>query len=201
MPGRLSFALRGLEFDVRMPQGIAHVKSKLVGRPNVYNILAAVGTTAAVGIPIEAIEQGLQTLSGVPGRFELVSSTRDDITVVVDYAHTDHALRRRGCCARGAGRAPREVAGWVSALRLTVGWLAAAVAGRIVSGDPEQVVGNVVTDSRSLLADDFFVALRGPRFDGHAFVDEAIARGASGALVGLGAGQRAGLEKRPLPAR
>jgi UDP-N-acetylmuramoyl-tripeptide--D-alanyl-D-alanine ligase len=77
----------------------------------------------------------------------------------------------------------------VSALRLTVGWLAAAVAGRIVSGDPDQVVGNVVTDSRSLEAGDFFVALRGPRFDGHAFVDEVIARGAVGVLIdGIGRG-------------
>ena len=92
-PGPLSFALRGLEFDVRMPQGIAHVTSKLVGRPNVYNILAAAGTTAAMGIPIKAIEQGLQRISDVPGRFEVVSSTGDDITVVVDYAHTDDALR------------------------------------------------------------------------------------------------------------
>jgi UDP-N-acetylmuramoyl-tripeptide--D-alanyl-D-alanine ligase len=88
----------------------------------------------------------------------------------------------------------------VSALRLTVGWLAAAVAGRIVSGDPERVVGNVVTDSRSLEAGDFFVALRGPRFDGHTFVDEAIARGASGALVGGGRGvtpSQAGREGPP----
>ena len=78
----------------------------------------------------------------------------------------------------------------MSALRLTVGWLAAAVAGRIVSGDPDQVVGNVVTDSRSLEAGDFFVALRGPRFDGHAFVDDVIARGAKGALIdGVGRGR------------
>ena len=68
----------------------------------------------------------------------------------------------------------------MSALRLTVGWLAAAVAGRIASGDPEQLVGGIVTDSRSLQAGDFFVALRGPHFDGHAFVEEAIATGPSG---------------------
>jgi UDP-N-acetylmuramoyl-tripeptide--D-alanyl-D-alanine ligase len=66
---------------------------------------------------------------------------------------------------------------------MTVGWLAAAVAGRIASGNPEQAVGSVATDSRSLQAGDFFVALKGPRFDGHAFVSEAIARGAIGALV------------------
>ena len=66
---------------------------------------------------------------------------------------------------------------------MTVGWLAAAVAGRIVSGDPDQVVGNIVTDSRSLQPGDFFIALRGARFDGHDFVDEALRRRALGALV------------------
>jgi len=66
---------------------------------------------------------------------------------------------------------------------MTVGWLAAAVAGRIVSGDPDQVVGNIATDSRALQAGDFFIALRGARFDGHAFVDEAFERGALGVLV------------------
>src|SRR5215475_10602765 len=71
----------------------------------------------------------------------------------------------------------------MSALLMTVGWLAAAVAGRIVSGDPDQGVGNITTDSRSLEAGDFFIALRGARFDGHAFVDEAFERGALGAIV------------------
>ena len=92
-PGPLAFGLEGLAFDVRLPQGVAHVKSKLVGKPNVYNILAAAGTTAALGVPIKAIEQGLETLAGVPGRFEVASSPIDDITVIVDYAHTDDALR------------------------------------------------------------------------------------------------------------
>jgi len=92
-PGPLSFAFDGLTFDVRMPQGVTHVTSKLVGRPNVYNILAAVATAAALGVGVDAIEEGLHSLAGVPGRFELVSSVGDDITVVVDYAHTDDALR------------------------------------------------------------------------------------------------------------
>jgi UDP-N-acetylmuramoyl-tripeptide--D-alanyl-D-alanine ligase len=69
---------------------------------------------------------------------------------------------------------------------MTVGWLAAAVAGRIVSGDPDQVVGNIVTDSRSLRAGDFFIALRGARFDGHQYVDAAFERGAMGAIVEAG---------------
>src|SRR6186997_1448411 len=82
----------------------------------------------------------------------------------------------------------------MSALLMTVGWLAAAVAGRIVSGDPDQVVGNIVTDSRSLQAGDFFIALRGARFDGHQYVDEAFERGAMGAIVE--AGRQADLKAR-----
>jgi len=92
-PGPVKYDLAGLDFDVRMPQGTARVQSKLVGKPNVYNILAAAGTAAALALPIKTIEQGVQKLAGVPGRFELASTSSDDITVVVDYAHTDDALR------------------------------------------------------------------------------------------------------------
>jgi UDP-N-acetylmuramoyl-L-alanyl-D-glutamate--2,6-diaminopimelate ligase len=92
-PGPLSFSLDGLTFDVRTPRGTLHVRSKLVGRPNVYNILAAISTAVALGLPFDAIERGLYALDGVRGRFELVSSPNDEVTVVVDYAHTDDALR------------------------------------------------------------------------------------------------------------
>jgi len=92
-PGPLSYSLAGLEFDARTPHGTVHVRSRLVGKPNVYNILAAIGTTLELGVPIEAVEEGLRRLPGVPGRFEVVSGPADDVTVVVDYAHTDDALR------------------------------------------------------------------------------------------------------------
>jgi len=65
----------------------------LVGRPNVYNILSAVSTATALGISFDAIERGISSLEGVPGRFQVVSGSKDDVTVVVDYAHTDDALR------------------------------------------------------------------------------------------------------------
>ena len=92
-PGPLSFSLDGLDFDVRTPHGTLHVRSKLVGRPNVYNILAAVSAGTALGLPFDAIERGLNALDGVPGRFQLASGDGDDVTVIVDYAHTDDALR------------------------------------------------------------------------------------------------------------
>jgi UDP-N-acetylmuramoyl-L-alanyl-D-glutamate--2,6-diaminopimelate ligase len=92
-PGPLAFSLEGLTFDVRTPRGALHIRSRLVGRPNVYNILAAVATGVALDLPFDAIERGVQALDGVPGRFQIVSSDKDGVTVIVDYAHTDDALR------------------------------------------------------------------------------------------------------------
>jgi UDP-N-acetylmuramoyl-tripeptide--D-alanyl-D-alanine ligase len=71
-------------------------------------------------------------------------------------------------------------------LELTLGWVAKSVGGTLQSGDSELPVGDVLTDSRSLRAGDLFVALKGPRFDGHSFVAEVLERGAAGAIVERG---------------
>jgi len=92
-PGPLSFSLEGLSFEVRTPRGTVRIDSKLVGRPNAYNILAAVSAATALDLPLDAIGRGVRALVGVPGRFQVVSSAADEVTVVVDYAHTDDALR------------------------------------------------------------------------------------------------------------
>jgi UDP-N-acetylmuramoyl-L-alanyl-D-glutamate--2,6-diaminopimelate ligase len=92
-PGPIEMTLAGLRFDVKTAAGTIHISSKLVGRPNVYNILAATATASALDLPIAAIEAGIAGLSGVPGRFEVVSLPDDQVTVIVDYAHTDDALR------------------------------------------------------------------------------------------------------------
>jgi UDP-N-acetylmuramoyl-L-alanyl-D-glutamate--2,6-diaminopimelate ligase len=92
-PGPLEFTLSGLEFDLRTPRGTVRIESRLVGRPNVSNILAAAATAVALDLPLPAIAAGVKALPGVPGRFEVVSSPGDEVTVVVDYAHTDDALR------------------------------------------------------------------------------------------------------------
>ncbi|HVH27104.1 MAG TPA: UDP-N-acetylmuramoyl-L-alanyl-D-glutamate--2,6-diaminopimelate ligase [Vicinamibacterales bacterium] len=92
-PGPLSYSLAGLAFDVRTPRGALRLRSTLVGRPNVYNILAASATGVALDLPFDAIEAGVRAVRGVPGRFEIVSGEKDGVTVVVDYAHTDDALR------------------------------------------------------------------------------------------------------------
>jgi UDP-N-acetylmuramoyl-L-alanyl-D-glutamate--2,6-diaminopimelate ligase len=92
-PGPLSLTWEGLQFDVKTRHALIHVRSRLVGRPNVSNILAAVSTATGLDIPAAAIEKGLAELEGVPGRFQMVSGARDNIAVVIDYAHTDDALK------------------------------------------------------------------------------------------------------------
>ena len=70
----------------------------------------------------------------------------------------------------------------MSAVALTLGWIAGAAAGTL-RGRGDTPVREVVTDSRTMAAGDVFVALRGPHFDGHAFAGEALARGAAGVVV------------------
>lgn len=92
-PGPLAFSLDGLRFDVRTPRGTLQIRSALVGRPNAYNILAAAAAALALDVPAAAIERGIAELTNVPGRFQVVSDPGDDVRVVVDYAHTDDALK------------------------------------------------------------------------------------------------------------
>ena len=66
---------------------------------------------------------------------------------------------------------------------LTAGDVAAATAGEILQGSPAMTIAGISIDSRKLGAGDFFVAIRGERFDGHQFVGDVLARGASGVLL------------------
>jgi UDP-N-acetylmuramoyl-L-alanyl-D-glutamate--2,6-diaminopimelate ligase len=86
---QLSFG--GLNFAAQTPSGKIQVQSALVGRINVYNILAAVGAGIALVFSNEIIEAGIRNLEAVAGRFQRVDLGQPFL-VVVDYAHTDDAL-------------------------------------------------------------------------------------------------------------
>ena len=93
----LSFS--GLEFTAQTPAGKIEVQSKLVGKINVYNILAAIGAGIALDVNSGAIERGIRDLEAVPGRFERIAAGQPFL-VIVDYAHTDDALRNLISTAR-----------------------------------------------------------------------------------------------------
>jgi len=81
----------GLTFTAQTPNGKVQVISSLVGRINVYNLLAAIGAAQALGLSNEVIESGIRNLESVSGRFQRIDLGQPFL-VIVDYAHTDDAL-------------------------------------------------------------------------------------------------------------
>jgi len=81
----------GVRFDVSLPDGDVAIKSPLLGRFNVSNLLCAIAAAAALGVDGKTIAAALREASQVPGRLERVDNSRDAL-VLVDYAHTGDAL-------------------------------------------------------------------------------------------------------------
>ena len=102
----ISSSIDGLRFEVHAPSGHFAIQSPLIGRINVYNILAACGAALSYGLPGDAIVRGIAQCRAVPGRFERVDEGQPFV-VVVDYAHTDDALRNVISMARSL--APKRV--------------------------------------------------------------------------------------------
>ncbi len=83
----------GLSFDVSTPEGGFRIDSKLIGRFNVYNILASIGIAYALGIDEDTIKKGVMAAEPVAGRFENLDEGQDFLCIV-DFAHTEDALRK-----------------------------------------------------------------------------------------------------------
>lgn len=88
---KFQLTFNGLAFTAHTPNGKVQIASRLVGRINVYNILAAIGAAQALGLSNEVIEAGIRNLESVSGRFQRIDLGQP-FFVVVDYAHTDDAL-------------------------------------------------------------------------------------------------------------
>jgi len=88
---KFQLSFNGLNFAAITPNGTMQVESSLVGRINVYNILAAIGTGIGLGFSNEVVETGIRNLKAVAGRFQRIDRGQPFL-VVVDYAHTDDAL-------------------------------------------------------------------------------------------------------------
>ncbi len=105
---QLEMTPRGNSFVLATPHGPIELRSPLIGRVNVYNVLAACAAAFARGCTAEQIARGIAGISRVPGRFERVDEAQP-FAVVVDYAHTDDALQNliglaRDFARRGKGR-------------------------------------------------------------------------------------------------
>ena len=94
LAGDADVSAEGLEVDAsgaRFTAGGIELRTRLRGRFNVENVLAAVAAARILGIPAEAVERGVAHVAAVPGRFEAVEEGQS-FTVLVDFAHTPAAL-------------------------------------------------------------------------------------------------------------
>jgi UDP-N-acetylmuramoyl-L-alanyl-D-glutamate--2,6-diaminopimelate ligase len=88
----LEMSFEGLRLTVQHGRERVKLTSALVGKINAYNILAACGTALSYGFDWPTIVRGIAECRHVPGRFESIEEGQP-FMVVVDYAHTDDALR------------------------------------------------------------------------------------------------------------
>jgi len=95
----LEMSFEGLRFTVQHGADRVELSSPLVGKFNAYNILAACGAALSYGLDWKTISAAIANCPGVPGRFESIQQGQPFL-IVVDYAHTDDALRNVISAAR-----------------------------------------------------------------------------------------------------
>lgn len=92
-PEKIDISLRGIRGQIATPLGTVEIASPLLGDYNLENLLCAIGAAVAMNVSLQAITEGLEAATGVPGRLEQIENDRDAV-ILVDYAHTGDALRR-----------------------------------------------------------------------------------------------------------
>ncbi|NEP15625.1 MAG: UDP-N-acetylmuramoyl-L-alanyl-D-glutamate--2,6-diaminopimelate ligase [Leptolyngbya sp. SIO4C1] len=172
----LSYSPTGVSGLLHTPVGQAAFTSPLVGQFNLENLLAAVGAALHLGVSLEQMVSALPQFAGVPGRMERVqASPGQDISVIVDYAHTpdslDNALRAarpfisgRLICVFGCG-GDRD-----RTKRPQMGRIAYSLSDRaIITSD------NPRTEDPQRILDDVVAGIEGPLDDDQVICDRAAA--------------------------
>jgi len=89
------YTLEGIKATLKTPAGDIPVRSQLLGLHNLENILAATGIALGAGFSRRDVQDGIERMRRVPGRMDRVEGLEaKEVTALVDYAHTDDALRR-----------------------------------------------------------------------------------------------------------
>ncbi len=156
-PSDLTYGATGVSGVLHTPRGTHPFSSPLVGQFNLSNLLAAIAAVLWLGVDLETIVHALPQFAGVPGRMERVEvSPQQDISVIVDYAHTPDSLENllkaarpfipgRMICVFGCG-GDRD-----RTKRPQMGRIAAALADQVIvtsdnprTEDPHQILDDVV---------------------------------------------------------
>ncbi|MGB2925730.1 MAG: UDP-N-acetylmuramoyl-L-alanyl-D-glutamate--2,6-diaminopimelate ligase [Limnothrix sp.] len=154
---RLTYTATGVEGRITTPAGQTQFVSPLVGQFNLENVMAAIGAGLALGLDLEAMIAVLPEFTGVPGRMERVQiDEKQDISVIVDYAHTPDSLEnllkasrpfipRRMICVFGCGgdrdRTKRPLMGKIAA---TLADWAVVTSDNPRTESPNQILADVV---------------------------------------------------------
>jgi UDP-N-acetylmuramoyl-L-alanyl-D-glutamate--2,6-diaminopimelate ligase len=93
-PVQVTMSAQGIDATLRTPVGDVRVTSRLVGAHNLENIVLTMGIAHALDLDLYRASDGIAVETGAPGRLERCDTELDDITVLVDYAHTPDALAR-----------------------------------------------------------------------------------------------------------
>jgi len=92
-------SFEGLRFTLSIEGKMFTILSRLTGIPNVYNLMSAVGAAVSLGVPMQAILEGITNPAGILGRFEKIDAGQKFLCII-DYAHTEDALERLISTAR-----------------------------------------------------------------------------------------------------
>lgn len=98
-----NFSPQGIRFIVCTPKGELKIHSKLLGCHNLYNILASIGAAISLGIDLDTIKYGVESLQEVRGRLESIDNPPFNFKIFIDYAHTDEALSSVLSAIKGLG--------------------------------------------------------------------------------------------------
>lgn len=151
----LSAGPSGATFTLATPWGTARVTAPVRGTFNVENAMIAAACCLSSGLDLDQVVAGLEDLSPVPGRFEVVSRDEDPVTVIVDYAHTPRSISEAIAAARATTRGRVIALGGAGGERdrekrpmmgraLSEADLAVVTSDNPRSEDPEAIVGEVV---------------------------------------------------------
>lgn len=90
----LKLSLEGIALGVRTGEQVVKIQSSLLGDFNASNLSVAIAVGQSLGIPLDQIQAGIQSIGVVPGRLEKVAHPSPGPTVLVDYAHKPDALEK-----------------------------------------------------------------------------------------------------------
>ncbi|WP_017299045.1 UDP-N-acetylmuramoyl-L-alanyl-D-glutamate--2,6-diaminopimelate ligase [Nodosilinea nodulosa] len=171
--GDLTYQANGVTGTLKTPSGTVPFSSPLVGQFNLENLLAAVGAALHLGVALDIIAAALPGFGGVPGRMEQVKvSDAQDISVIVDYAHTPDSLKNsllaarpfvpgRLICVFGCGgdrdRTKRPQMGRIA---YDLADIAVVTSDNPRTEDPEQILRDVVAGIPAELGEDQVVCDR-----------------------------------------